>query len=658
MKNRVVIAMLCTMLTVSAAGCGSLVKADDSTAQQDVTVVEIQDTSSVFEAADSTASAVQTVQAQTASAESTALTVQAQSADGTESAAEASLPEDMFTDRDLAGTYDESSAVKLTLNGSTVEGNGSGVTVSGSTVTISEEGVYVFSGTLTDGQIVVAADESAKVQIVLDGVTITNDDSAPIYIQSADKVFVTLVDGTVNTLSDTGAEYVQTDDTTVDGVIFSKDDLVLNGSGTLVINAGYKHGIVGKDDIKITGGTYEISAEEKGIVANDSIRVAAGSFTIDCGDDGLHTSKAEDEEDGYIYIADGTFVINAGDDGIHAEGALTIDGGEIHVEDSYEGLEGATIDLNGGEIYLYAYDDGINATGFTTDGSSEADDDLMKQILGMYEGGQAADGTMPEMPADGAMPENGTMPGMPTDGTASELPSDGTRPERPNGGMHGMMPGMGSQQDGTSGSGTAAEGGSSGTNNAAQQGGRMQHGMNMGGMGMMDSNSTAYLRITGGMLYVNSQGDGLDSNGYFYMEGGTVYVDGPTSGGDGSIDPAIDAQISGGAIIATGSSGMAAGFGNNSTQYSVLYNFAQTIEADTEVTVTDENGNMILQYAPSKNYQYVVFSTSQLTTGTYTITAGGVSDTITVESLVTSNGRGGMQGGRGGMGAMQGGYGF
>ena len=159
-----------------------------------------------------------------------------------------------FTDRELDPSYDESTAVKISLNGSSAEVNGSGASADGSTITISSEGTYILSGTLDDGQILVTAADTAKVQIVLNGVSITNADGPAIYIKSGDKVFITLADGTSNTLSDTGAAYAAADDNT-DGVVFSKSDLCFNGSGSLTVNAGYSHGIVSKDDLVVTGGT-------------------------------------------------------------------------------------------------------------------------------------------------------------------------------------------------------------------------------------------------------------------------------------------------------------------------------------------------------------------------------------------------------------------
>ena len=112
-----------------------------------------------------------------------------------------------FTDRDRDSSYDEASATKIVLDGSGASITGEGATADGSTVTISADGTYVVAGTLADGQIVVnLPGDDDKEQIVLDSVTIHNEDGPAIQIDQADKVFLTLADGSTNALSD-GASY-------------------------------------------------------------------------------------------------------------------------------------------------------------------------------------------------------------------------------------------------------------------------------------------------------------------------------------------------------------------------------------------------------------------------------------------------------------------
>jgi len=268
----------------------------------------------------------------------------------------------MFTDRDKEIGYDEENSAKIQLseNGTTCDSDA--VSISGNTVTITDEGTYILSGSLSDGMVIVAAEDTDKVQIVLDGVNITSSASAAIYVRSADKVFLTTAAGSENTLTN-GGTYTAIDENNIDAVIFSKSDLTLNGAGTLKITAQAGHGIVSKDDLVLTSGTYEINAEKHGLSGKDSVRIADGTYAITCGKDGIHSSNSEDESKGFVYLAGGKFEITAGDDGVHADSALTITNGTIQINESYEGLEGKSIDIASGEITLTASDDGLNAAG-------------------------------------------------------------------------------------------------------------------------------------------------------------------------------------------------------------------------------------------------------------------------------------------------------
>jgi hypothetical protein len=293
--------------------------------------------------------------------------------------------DEMFAAEDLEVGYDTATAVSITFNGSSIQCNSSDVTIKDTTATITKGGTYLLSGTLDLGQVVVNA-KGEKVQLVLNGVSITNDTSAAIYVKKADKVFVTLAADSENTLQTTG-EFEADDSTNVDGVIFSKSDLTMNGvdSGSLTIVSAQGHGVVSKDNLILAGGNYTIQAAEKGLSGKDSIRIASGTFDLDCGDDGLHADNDEDTALGFLYLAGGTLTvdakddgvsatgdltivggdltINAEDDGVHSDQALSISDGTINIENSYEGLEGLTVAVSGGEITLVASDDGINAAG-------------------------------------------------------------------------------------------------------------------------------------------------------------------------------------------------------------------------------------------------------------------------------------------------------
>ncbi len=261
--------------------------------------------------------------------------------------AESSTPiytaDEQFTDRDLAQTADLSEAVYYSVS-------------DGQDITITSAGVYVLSGEASNVTVYVEAGKDDKVQLVLDGVSVTNENFPVIYVKSADKVFVTT--SADSTLAVTGS-FVSDGDTNTDGVIFSKSDLTLNGTATLTMSST-DNGIVGKDDLKITGGTYVINAASKAIEANDSIRIADGTLYLTAGTDGLHAENDEDASKGYIYIGGGSLTITAGDDAIHATTVVQTDGGAIALT-AAEGIEATYIQFNAGTISIQASDDGVNA---------------------------------------------------------------------------------------------------------------------------------------------------------------------------------------------------------------------------------------------------------------------------------------------------------
>ncbi len=270
--------------------------------------------------------------------------------------------EDLFSGRDLSGKWDTSEAVTISLNGDTATCESGQVRIDGGTVTITAAGTYLLEGTLKEGMILVDAGDEDKVQLVLNGVSITSATSAAIYVKNADKTFVTLAENSANTLVN-GGSFVNIDDNQIDAVIFSKDDLTINGNGSLTINSPAGHGVVSKDELTITGGVYEISAANHGLSGKDCVSIAGGTFHITAGEDGIHGDNDEDASKGFVYIGGGTYHISAGDDGIHASSGLAVTGGTIDVTESYEGLEGLSIDITGGTISVKASDDGLNAAG-------------------------------------------------------------------------------------------------------------------------------------------------------------------------------------------------------------------------------------------------------------------------------------------------------
>ena len=250
---------------------------------------------------------------------------------------------DLFTDRDLEQSVDTSDATTYTVS-------------DGENISITEEGVYVISGTAKNVSIIVNVDDETKVQLVLADLTIINDSKPCIYVKNADKVFITMTGD--NNLSVTGT-FEADGNINTDAVIFSKDDITLNGSGSLTISST-DNGITGKDDIKITGGTITINCVNDAIEANNSIAINDGNITINSKKDGMHAEYSDDDTVGYIYIAGGTINITATDDALHATTVLQIDDGTI-TTNSREGLEATYVQINGGAINITASDDGINA---------------------------------------------------------------------------------------------------------------------------------------------------------------------------------------------------------------------------------------------------------------------------------------------------------
>lgn len=253
---------------------------------------------------------------------------------------------DMFTDRDLRQTADLSEATYYEVSDN-------------KDITITSAGVYVISGSASNASVIVDAGDDDKVQLVLNGLTLNNSGTPAIYVKNADKVFVTTASGTTNELTVSGS-FTSDGDTNTDAVIFSKDDLVLNGLGTLNISST-DNGVSCKDDLKITGGTISINCASDALEANDSIAVSDGTITIKTSKDGLHAENDEDNSQGYIYICGGTMDITAGSDGIQATTITQIDGGDITISGS-EGIEATYVQINGGTIKISASDDGINGS--------------------------------------------------------------------------------------------------------------------------------------------------------------------------------------------------------------------------------------------------------------------------------------------------------
>ncbi|MDD3392217.1 MAG: carbohydrate-binding domain-containing protein [Bacilli bacterium] len=480
---------------------------------------------------------------------------------------------------------------------------------------ITKAGVYNFSGSF-NYQIIVDTDENIK--IVLNNVTITNDDGPAILINSAKNAYIEIV-GT-NTLSD-GSTYDVSDED-INGCIFSKDDLILLGTGTLNINANYKDGIVSKDDLVIKSGTYNITSQDDGIRGKDSVVILDGTFYIDAEGDGIKSTNDSDEEKGYILIEGGNFNITSTLDGIQAETKLVINDGTFDIEtgggssvssssgnsswgywgstttstESAKALKAGTlVNISSGTINIDSSDDAIHSNDSVTIDSglitiSSGDDGIHADSQVVINGGNISIDKSYEGIEGNVILIN--------DGTINVTSSD-----------DGINVNGGNDQ--------SAQGGRPGQNNYS------------------DTNSNLYLKITGGTIYVDAAGDGLDSNGQIIMTGGSVYVDGPTDDGNGPIDYNDTFTMTGGILVAAGSSGMAQNVSSSSTQNSVIITFTSTQSGGTEVSIDD-----IISYTPSKSFRSIVISTPTLLTNkTYSIELDGETyKDFTISSVTTSVG--------------------
>lgn len=357
----------------------------------------------------------------------------------------------------------------------------------------------------------------------------------------------------------------------------------------------------------------------KGLKAGTIIKVTGGTYIIDSQDDAIHTN-------GDMYIDNGKYTINTGDDAFHADTQLVINGGTIDIQNSYEGIESLEIIINGGDINVTASDDGINASG----GSSDSTDTQQQGI---------SDNNRPGNKDNNDSNMNLGQPGVMMDGNQSD-----------NGTMGGNGNNMGQPQgvlDGNQ-SGNGMMGGNS--DNMGQLQGMPDNNQsgNMGGFG--NSDSIATMTINGGNLFVNASGDGLDANGSIYINGGTVIICGPTSDGDTAIDFDSACEIKGGTVMAFGSSGMLETPTSAENGTCIVTSFS-SVSAGTQYTLTDSTGKTILSYTPSKAYASAIVYSADISTGnTYTVNAGSVSQSVTVNSAVTSNASSGAAGGMGNRG--------
>lgn len=536
---------------------------------------------------------------------------------------------------DIEVNYSEKE--QLSISKTEVNKYSNAIELTDESVTISSSGEYVITGKITDGQIIIDVpdDDTKVVTLILNGVDITCSTSSPIYVKNADKVVLSLVEGTVNNFKD-GSSYIYEDveNKEPNACIFSKDDLAISGNGTLNVYGNFNNGIVSKDDLTITGGNINVTATNNGIKGKDSIAIKNGNITVNAGADGFKSDNADEEGKGFILIDGGNFEVTSGEDAFQAETCMEINSGIFKVTTG-EGASttswdngndwgrlgfgmmgnqtqtdtasikafkaGCDITINNGVLEIDSEDDAIHANvsvqinGGNIDIASgddgvHADDTLVINggdinITKCYEGIEATNITM-------------------NDGDVHVISAD---------------------------DGFNAAGG----NDESSMGGRP--GMNF------FSEGTGSLVINGGYVYINASGDGLDANGTFDMTDGYVIVDGPSNSGNGAFDYDKSCNFTGGFILAVGASGMAQ-MPSEATINCVMIGIGSTISKGTLVNICDTEGNTIITFEGAKSYDNIVLCTSDLKMGeTYFVNVGGNVTGTSVDGIYTGIYSGGTE---------------
>ena len=493
-----------------------------------------------------------------------------------------------YSDRDKDASYDVASATNIALSGQGATVSGEGAAVEGATVTISAAGTYAVTGELTAGSLVVNAGDQDKVQIVLSGASIRNEAGPALNIQQADKVFVTLADGTQNTLAD-GASYALAEgEDEPNAALYSKADLTINGTGALSIEGNYCHGVNSKDDLVVTGGAIAVVAKEDGLRGKDCVKVADGSFAITAGGDGVKSSNDEDPTRGFVSIDGGTFTVTGCEEGIEAQEVI-VNNGELNITASDDGINAAVAERDSNDATIDASGDAGSTVGQDDHAGDQGGE-------GQGDGGQGADA------------QNGRG------GQRSELP-EGVEP--------GQVP------DGEQGGGFGARDGRGGA----------------GGPMGANASEDCLIQINGGVVAINAGGDAVDSNGYVEVTGGEL-VGASSGAGDSALDYEYGATVTGGTVILAGGAGMAETFSEGSTQPFALVSLNGS--ANTELSVESESGEVLARCTVPVSFQCVTLSVPGLAEGATGKLVAGDATTDFTASTTPSGGMGAM-GAPGGM---------
>ncbi|MEU5291610.1 carbohydrate-binding domain-containing protein [Streptomyces umbrinus] len=514
---------------------------------------------------------------------------------------------------DSDAEWEESDAVEIQLKGDSASVDGDGATAKGATVTVTAGGTYRISGTLSDGQIVVNAPDQ-DVKLVLDGAKISHSSGAAIDVTEADEAVVILADGSANTLGDADS---YADDVEANAALHSAADLTVTGDGKLTVRGNGNDGIASTDGLVIASGTIVVDAVDDGIRGKDYLIVEGGSVTVTAGGDGLKADNSEDKDSGYVAVGDGTVKVTAKGDGVDAATDLVATGGTLTVESgggsgtqpsddaSTKGLKAGVINvLEGGTVAVNASDDAVHS-----DGAVHVNGAKVTAASG--DDGVHAEG---DLTVDkGTLKVTSAVEGV--EGADISV----------NGGTVDIR----SSDDGINAAG--------GTSTSDGGGGGGGFGGGPGGGGGGESVGDYKLTVSGGTLVVDSEGDGLDSNGTAEITGGTVVVNGPQQGGNGALDVNGDFGISGGVLLAAGSAGMAVAPSTDSEQGWLSATLDSSVPAGTTLHVVDSDGKVVATYVTSKSIQNVVYSSSAVKSGEeYEIHSGGTKSGTGTGGLASS----------------------
>ncbi len=576
---------------------------------------------------------------------------------------------DLFSDRDFEIGYDEGHSAVIELNASSASCTSNAVKISGSTITITDEGTYILTGELDDGMIIVNTDKKKKVQLFLDNASIHSETSAAIYILQADKVFITSATDSENMLSN-GGSFTAIDDNNIDSVIFSKDDLTLNGAGTLTINSPAGHGIVSKDELTITSGTYNISSSSHAVSGKDNLCIANANFTIESGKDGLRAENDDDTSLGFLYIKSGTFDITSEGDGISASAAMQIDDGTFEIlsggghenaqkqtSDNWGGFPGnmgggfpgGKPNGNGGgnrpgrsgndnNSNAHNNNDTLQKTSTNTDNADSTDSTSIK---GIKSSGNLLinSGTFTIDSADDSVHSNASLT---VAGGTFEITTgdDGFHADKNLKISDGNIK-ISESYEALEGLSVDITGGTFELY-ASDDGINAAGGTDQSGFGGFRGNdrfssgasSDYYINISGGDIYINACGDGIDSNGSLSISGGNTVISGPTTGDTAVLDYETEGIITGGTFVGTGGSGMNMNFSSSSSQGTMMIRLS-TISGGTVITLADEDGNVFLTRETDQNYSSITLSAPEIEKGkTYILSIDGSSVEVPMEKTV------------------------